>query len=153
MEILIYFHHTGRWLNWFNLWNLEMLIKCHTMWVGIKHNPLDTPEMICMILARLALHFQDRWNWNTLFLRKRDSREPTLIDLAIFVESEMTLVNDPFYSREAASQYFEERPTRQGHRGDRRKFHTMASKTDNSSEGWQKGNKTNNEKTCPVCSE
>ena len=153
MEILIYFHHTGRWLNWFNLWNLEMLIKCQTVRVSIKHNPWDTPEMICMILARLPLHFQDRWNRNTLFLRKRDAREPTLIDLAIFVESEMTLVNDPFYCREAVSQYFEERPTRQGHRGDRRKFHTMASKTDNSSEGWQKGNKTNNEKTCPVCSE
>ena len=53
----------------------------------------------------------------------------------------MTLVNDLLYSREAVSQYLEKGPTRQGHRGDRRKFHTMATKTDNSSQGSQKGNK------------
>ena len=50
---------------------------------------------------------QDRWNQNTLFLRRRDSREPTLIDLANFVEDKMTLVNDPPYSREPVSQYLE----------------------------------------------
>ena len=113
----------------------NFLIKCQTMRVGSKRNPLDTPEMICMILAKLPLHLQDRWNRNTLLLRRRDSREPTLIDLANFVEDEMTLVNDPLYSREAVRQYLEKGPTRQAHRGDRRKFHTMATKTDNSTEG------------------
>ena len=131
----------------------NFLIKCQAMGVGSKHNPLDTPEIICMILAKLPLHLQDRWNRNTLLLRRRDSREPTLIDLANFVEDEMTLVNDPLYSREAVSQYLEKGPTRQGQRGDRRKFHTMATKTDNSSESTQKGNKTSNERTCPVCGE
>ena len=112
----------------------DFLIKCQTMRVGSKHNPLDTPEMICMILAKLPLHLEDIWNQNTLLLRRMDSREPTLIDLANFVEDEMTLVNDPLYSREAVSQYLEKGPARQGHRGDRRKFHAMATKTDNSSE-------------------
>ena len=111
------------------------------MGVGSKHNPLDTPEIICMILAKLPLHLQDRWNRSTLLLRRKDSREPTLIDLANFVEDEVTLVNDPLYSREAVSQYVEKGPTRQGQRGDRRKFHTMATKTDSSSENTQKGNK------------
>ena len=135
-------------------WRLfNFLIKCQTMGVGSKHNPLDTPEIICMILAKLPLHLQDRWNRNTLLLRRRDSREPTLIDLANFVEDEMTLVNDPLYSREAVSQYLEKGPTRQGQRGDRRKFHTMATKTNNSSESMQKGNKMSNERTCPVCGE
>ena len=68
--------------------------------------------MICMILVKLPLHLQDRWNQNTLLLRRRDSREPTLIDFANFVEDEMTLVNDPLYSREAVSQYLEKGPTR-----------------------------------------
>ena len=76
-----------------------------------------------------------------------------LIDLANFVEDEITLVNDPLYSKEAVSQCLEKGPTRQGHRGDRRKFHTMATKTDSSSEGSQKANKTSSEKTCPVCGE
>ena len=92
----------------------NFLIKCQTMGVGSKHNPLDTPEVICMILAKLPLNLQDRWNRNTLLLRRNDSREPTLIDLANFVEDEMTLVNDPLYSREAVSQYLEKGPTRQG---------------------------------------
>ena len=100
----------------------NFLIKCQAMRVGSKHNPLDTPEMICMILAKLPLHLEDIWNQNTLLLRRMDSREPTLIDLANFVEDEMTLVNDPFYSMEAISQYLEKGPTRQGHRGDRGNF-------------------------------
>ena len=104
-------------------------------------------------LGKLPLHLQDRWNRNTLLLRRMDSREPTPIDLANFVEDEMTLVNDPLYSREAVSQYVEKGPTRQGHRGDRRKFHAMATKTDNSSEDLQKGNKASSERTCPVCGE
>ena len=82
-----------------------------------------------------------------------NSREPILIDLANFVEDEMTLVSDPLYSREAVSQYCEKGPTRQGHRGDRRKFHAMATKTDNSSEDLQKGNKASSERTYPVCGE
>ena len=86
-------------------------------------------------------------------LRRRDSREPTFIDLDNFVEDEITLVNDPLYSREAVSQYLEKRPTRQGHREDRRKFHAMATKTDNSSEGLQKGNKMSSERTCSMCVE
>ena len=131
----------------------NFLIKCQTMGVHSKHNPLDRPETVCMILAKLPLHLQDRWNQNTLLLRGMDSREPTLIDLANFVEDEMTLVNDPLYSRETVSQYLEKGPTRQVHRGARRKFYTMATKIDHSSEGAQKGNKTSNERTCPVCGE
>ena len=106
-----------------------------------------------MILAKLPLHLQDRWNQNTLLLRRRDSREPTFIDLANFVEDEITLVSDPLYSREAVSQYLEKRPTRQGHREDRRKFHAMATKTNNSSEGLQKGNKMSSKRTCSMCVE
>ena len=131
----------------------NFLIKCQTMTVGSKRNPMDTSGMICMILAKLPLHLQGRWNRNTMLLRRRDSREPTLIDLANFVEDEMKLVNDTLYSREAVRQYLEKAPTRQAHRGDRRKFHTMAIKTDNSSEVSQKGNKISSERTCPVCSE
>ena len=97
------------------------------MRVGSKRYPLDTPEMTCMILAKLPLNLQDRWNRNTLLLRRRDSREPTLIDLANFVEDEMKM---KLYSREAVSQHREKGPTRQAHRGDRRKFHIMATKTE-----------------------
>ena len=82
------------------------------MRAGNKHNPLDTPEMICVILAKLPLHLEDRWNRNTLLLRRKDSREPTLIDLANFIDDDMTLVNDPLYSREAVSQFLEKGTTK-----------------------------------------
>ena len=39
----------------------NFLIKCQTMRVGSKYNPLDTPEMICIISVKLPLHLQDRW--------------------------------------------------------------------------------------------
>ena len=113
----------------------NFLTKCQTMGAGSKYNPLDTPEIICMILVKQPRHLQDRWNRNTLLLRRRDSREPTLIDLTKFVKDE------------AVSQYLEKRPTRQGKRGDRRKLHTMAIRK------YTKGKKTSNERTCPVCGE
>ena len=49
----------------------NFLIKCQTMRVDSKHNPLDTPEMMCMILAKLLAHLQDRSNQNSLLLRRR----------------------------------------------------------------------------------
>ena len=44
----------------------DFLIKSQTMEDGSQHNPLDTPETICIILKKLTLHLQDRWNQNTL---------------------------------------------------------------------------------------
>ena len=76
-----------------------------------------------------------------------------MINLANFVDDEMTLINDPLYSREAGSEYLEKGPTRQCHRGDRKKFHTMATKTDNPSKDSLKRSKTSNERTCPVSDE
>ena len=43
---------------------------------------------------------------------------------------------------EDVHQYLERGPTSQGQRGDRRKFHTMATKRDNSLEVTQKENET-----------
>ena len=55
----------------------NFLNKYQTMGVGSQHNPLDTPEMICMILAKLPLHLQDRWNRNTVVKEKGFKRNNT----------------------------------------------------------------------------
>ena len=34
----------------------DFLIKSQTMEDGSQHNPLDTPETICIILKKLTLH-------------------------------------------------------------------------------------------------
>ena len=74
--------------------------------------------MIHMILAKPPLHLQDKWNRNTLLLKRGDSSEPTLIDLASIAEDEMTLANDPLNSRECVSQYLQKGPTRKGKKGE-----------------------------------
>lgn len=43
-------------------------------------------------------------------LRRKNAMEPQLIDLAIFVEGKMTLVNDPLKSKDAVSQYIKKVP-------------------------------------------
>ena len=72
---------------------LNFLIKCQAMEGRSQHNNLNKPEMICMILAKLPLHLQDRRIQNTFFLGRWDSREPALIDLVNFVSSILLKIN------------------------------------------------------------
>ena len=62
----------------------NFLIKCQPLSRSSWNNPLDPPEIICMILSKLSVHLQDRWNRNTLKMRSMDSRERQLFDLANF---------------------------------------------------------------------
>ena len=86
----------------------NFLINCQTLEYG-SQNPLDTPNAICMILAKIPGYLQDRWNRNAQKIRKVQMREPGLIDLTNFIEDKMVLVNDSLFSREAVGQY-EEKP-------------------------------------------
>ena len=109
----------------------NFLIKCQTIEVDGHYNPLDTPEIICMVLSKLPLHLQERWNPNTSQLRRKYSKESQLIDRTNFVEDEMTLVNDLLYSRDAVSQYVERVP-RYSEKRERKRFNAMATVADNS---------------------
>ena len=77
------------------------------------------------------MHLQDRWNRDRLQLRRKYSKEPQLIDLTNFVEDEMTLVNDPLYSRNAVSQYVNRAP-RYSEKRERKKLNAMETVADNS---------------------
>ena len=66
----------------------NFLIKCQTLEYG-SQNPLDTPDIICMILAKIPGYLQDRWNRNVQNIRKAQMREPGLIGLTNFIEDEM----------------------------------------------------------------
>ena len=46
----------------------NFLIKCQSLEYG-SQNPLDTPDVICMILAKILGYLQDRWN-DPLFSRE-----------------------------------------------------------------------------------
>ena len=99
----------------------NFLIKCQSLEYG-SQNPLDTPDVICMILAKIPGYLQDRWNRNVQKIRKVQMREPGLIDLTNFIEDEMVLVNDPLFSREVVGQYEEKSLKQQSrstkHKGD-----------------------------------
>ena len=88
-----------------------------------NQNPLDTPDVICMILAKTPGYLQDRWKRNVQKIRKVQMQEPGLIDLTNFIEDEMVLVNDPLFSREAVDQY-EEKFLKQQSRSTKLKFQT-----------------------------
>ena len=66
----------------------NFLIKCQNLEYGTQ-NPLDTPYVICMILAKFPGYLQDRWNRIVQRIRKATMREPGLIDLTNFIEDEM----------------------------------------------------------------
>ena len=42
---------------------------------------MDTPEMLCMLIAKLPGGLIDRWNRNVQAIRKRPLRKPDLQDL------------------------------------------------------------------------
>ena len=85
----------------------NFLMKCQSFSRSSQNSPLDTPEIICMILSKLQVHLQDKWNRNTLKMKRMHSREHQLFDLENILEDEMTLASDPLYSRDAVSQYIE----------------------------------------------
>ena len=62
---------------------------------GTSKNPLDSPDVVCMILSKVPGHLPDRWNRNALRIRRTETREPGLIYLTNFTEDEMILVTDP----------------------------------------------------------
>ena len=47
----------------------------------------------------------DRWNRKVQNIRRRELREPDLIEFVWFLEEETLLMNDPLFSREALCEY------------------------------------------------
>ena len=109
----------------------------------VSQNPLDTPDVICMILAKIPGYLQDRWNGNVQNIRKAQMRQPGLTDLTNFIEDEMVLVDDPLFSREIVGQY-EEKPLKQQSRSTKQKFQSHFIK--------EAGDSGKRDKAkCPIC--
>ena len=103
----------------------NILIKCQTVNYGTSKNPLDSPDVICMILSKVLGYPQDRWNRNSLRIRRTETREFGLLDLTNFMKDEMIFVNDPLFSRQAVGQYDEQPPKPQKFQK-HQKIHTYA---------------------------
>ena len=83
----------------------NFLLKCESVSDNQHWNALDTPEILCMLISKLPGVLMDRWNRKVQNIRRRESREPDLIDFVQFVEEETLLMNDPLFSREALCEY------------------------------------------------
>ena len=125
----------------------NFLIKCQMMNYGTSKNPLDSPDVICMILSKVPGHLQGRWKRNALRIRRTETMEPGLLDLTNFIEDEMILVNDPLFSRQAVGQY-DEKPPRPQKFQKHQKIHTSAITKDAVAERELTQNKTGNRPAC-----
>ena len=118
----------------------NFLIKCQSLQYSNNQNPLDTPDVIYMILSKVSGFLQDGWNRDVDKTRKNQTREPGLLDLTNFIEDEMNLVNDPLFSREAVRQY-EDKPFK-SHKP--KKIQSCAIKE-------ASGNENKETSKCPIC--
>ena len=118
----------------------NFLIKCQSLQYSDNQNPLDTPDVICMILSKVPGFLQDRWNRHVHKIRKTQTREPRLPCLTNFIEGEMNLVNDPLFSREAVGQY-EDKPLKP-HRPEKIQSYAIKETSGNENKGTAK---------CPIC--
>ena len=58
---------------------------------------MDTPDVTCMLLSKLPGHTKDTWVRCVLSIRRKQLREPDLVDFIEFVKDETLLVNDPLF--------------------------------------------------------
>jgi hypothetical protein len=84
---------------------LNFLIKCESIYHSEYWNALDTPEMLCTLVAELPGGLIDSWNRKALGIRRKHSRESSLKDFLVLVDDECDLVNGPLFSGEALKDY------------------------------------------------
>ena len=119
----------------------NFLLKCQSVTSNQTWNALDSPDTLCLMIAKFPRHIRDRWNRQVLTIRKRRSREPSLADLIAFVEEETLLVDDPLFSNNAVEQYLD-RTDKSSKRGSTKYFVTLTEEKDNQKQVQSR---------CPMC--
>ena len=93
----------------------NFLLKCESIIQAREWNPLDTPDVICMLLSKLPGVIRDKWVRVVMNVRRKKEREATLRDFIGFIKEETDLVNDPLFSKGAIDQYQEKKSTKNEH--------------------------------------
>ena len=119
----------------------NFLLKCQSVTSNQTWNALDSPDTLCLMIAKFPRHIRDRWNQQVLTIRKRRSREPSLADLIAFVEEETLAVDDPLFSNNAVEQYLD-RTDKSSKRGSTKYFVTLTEEKDNQKQVQSR---------CPMC--
>ena len=85
----------------------NFLLKCGSITQSAHWNQLGTPDVICMLLAKLSDHTRDKWAIDVLRIRRRQLREPDLLHFIKLLEDETLLIKNPLFSKSVIYQYFE----------------------------------------------
>ena len=75
----------------------DFLLKRESVSGSQQWNAVDTPEKLCMLIAKLLGGLTDSWNRKVQTIRKGHLHEPDLQDLIKFVEEQTVLLNDTFF--------------------------------------------------------
>ena len=79
---------------------VKFLVKCEITAQSSKWNPLETPNVISVLLSKLLRSLKDKWVRVVMKVRRKKQREATFCDFIDFISEETTLVNDPLFSKE-----------------------------------------------------
>ena len=91
----------------------NFLVKCESIKKSREWNPLDTPDVICMLLSKLPGKIRDKWVLAVIDVRRKEHREGTLGDFIKLIHQKTMLVNDPLFSKEAVDQYTDKKSSKQ----------------------------------------
>ena len=119
----------------------NFLLKCQSVTSNQTWNALDSPDTLCLMIAKFPRHIRDGWNRQVLAIRKRMCREPSLADLIGFVEEETLLVDDPLFFNNTVEQYLD-RTNKSSNRGTTKYSVTLTE---------ERNNLKQVQSRCPMC--
>ena len=109
----------------------NFLLKCQSVTSNQTWNGHDSPDTLCLMIAKFPRHTKDRWNRQILAITKRRSRESSLVDLIGFLEEETLVVDVPaLFCNNVVEQYFD-RTYEYSKRSSTKYFVTLTKEKDN----------------------
>ena len=127
----------------------NFLVKCESIAKSREWNPLDTPDMICMLLSKLLGKIRGKWVRPVMDVRTKEHIERTLGDFIQLIHKETVLVNDPLFSREAVDQYTDKKSSKQDN--SKKRINTFA--THSKSDKEEKRDIQAKDPFCDACNE
>ena len=109
--------------------------------------PLDIPDIICLLLSKLPNVLVDRWNRRVFNMRRNSTMESGLSNLILFIDEETTLLIDLLFSRDAVSQSHEKKEKSD----QKKKVNTLLAKTEIQTNESFKLKAQKEEIECPMC--
>ena len=89
------------------------MVKRESTTQSTQWNPLNTPDLICMLLSKLSENLRGKWVQLVMKVRRKEQMKATLCDFIEFISEETMFVNDPLFSKEVIEQCNEKRSSRQ----------------------------------------